>query len=65
MPASPCEAKSSGEAILASPITKKKAVKAKLRAFQPNRANNQSSRVFVLDWLVPVSTDLRDYLSNK
>ena len=59
------EAKSSGEAILASLITKKKAFKAKRRAFQPNGANNQSSRVFVLDWVVPVSTDLRDYLSNK
>jgi len=65
MPASHGEAKSSGEAILASLITKKKAFKAKPRAFQPNRANNQSSRVFVLDWLVLVSTDLRDYLSNK
>jgi len=39
MPASPCEAKSCGEPILASPMTKKKASKANPNAFQPKRAN--------------------------
>ena len=65
MPASPCEAKSSGEANLASPTTKKKAFKAKHMAFQPMRANFQSPRVPMLDQLGPTNTDLRDYLRNK
>jgi len=40
--ASPCEAKSHSEAILASLETKKKAFKAKPRIFQPKRATIQS-----------------------
>jgi len=40
--ASPCESTLSGEAILASPIAKKKAFKAKLKASQPKGANLQS-----------------------
>jgi len=39
--ASPYVANSQGEAILASPTTKKRASKAKLKALQPKRANSQ------------------------
>jgi len=60
-----CEARSSGKTILASLMTKKKAFKAKLKAFKPKRANFQSLRVFVSDWLGPINTNLRDYLRNK
>jgi len=60
-----CEATLSGEAILPSPIAKRKAFKAKPRASQSKEASFQSSRVSVLDRLGPVNTDLRDYLSNK
>ena len=63
--ASPCEATFSGEAILASPIAKKKTIKAKPRASHPKGASFQSPRVSVLDRLGPVNTDLRDYFSNK
>jgi len=63
--ASPCEAIISGKAILASPVTKKKAFKVKLKASQLKRANFQSPRVSVMDQLGPTNTDLRDYLSNK
>jgi len=38
--ASPSEAKSHGEAILALPMTKKKAFKAKLKASQPKKVNH-------------------------
>ena len=63
--ASPCEATPSGEAILASPMAKRKAFKARPKASQPNRANFQSPRVYVMDPLGPVNTDLRDYLSTS
>ena len=49
--ASPYEATLSGETILASPITKKKAFKAKPKASQIKRANFQSPRVSVMDRL--------------
>ena len=62
---SPCEATLPGEAILTSPIAKKKAFKAKSKASQPTRADFQSPRVSVMDWLGPVNADLRDYLNNK
>jgi len=51
-----------GEAILASPITRKKALKAKPKASQSKGANIQSHRVSVIDRLAPVNIDLRDYL---
>jgi len=60
-----CDATLSGEAILASPITKKKSFKAKSKASQPKDANFQSSRVFVMDRLDLVNADSRDYLNNK
>ena len=63
--ASPCKATLPGEAILTSPIAKRKAFKAKSKASQPKRANFQSPRVSVMYRLGPVNTDLRDYLSNK
>ena len=65
MPTSPCKAESSREAILDSPMTKKKAFNAKPKGFQSKRANIQSPRVFVLNRLSPINTYLRDYLSNK
>ena len=64
MPALPCEAKLFDEAILASPTTKKKAFKAKPRAFQAKNTNNQSPRVSRLDRLNSINTELRDYLSK-
>ena len=63
--ASPCEATLSGETILASPIAKKKALKAKPRASQPKRANIQFLRVSVWNQLDLGNINLRDYLSNK
>ena len=63
--ASPCEPTLSGEAILVSPIARRKAFKTKPKASQPKGASFQSSRVSVLDQLGPINTDLRDYLSNK
>jgi len=63
--ASSCEATLSGEIILASPVAKKKAFKAKPRASRSKGASFLSSRVSVLDRLSPVNTDLRDYLRNK
>ena len=63
--ASQGEATLSGEAILASPIAKRKAFKAKPRVSQPKEVSYQSLRVSVLDRLDPVNTDLRDYLNNK
>ena len=45
---SPCEANSSGEAILASSTAKKATFKARPRAFQPKQANSQLLRVSVL-----------------
>ena len=62
---SPYETTLSDEAILTSPIAKKKALKAKPRASQPKVANIQFFWVSVLDRLDPGNTDLRDYLSNK
>ena len=62
---SPRKATPPGEAILASPIAKRKVFKARPKASQPNRANFQSPRVSMMDRLGPVNTDLRDYLSNK
>jgi len=61
----PCEATLLSEAILTSPIAKRKAFKAKPRASQPKGTSFQSSRVSVLDRLGPINTDLRNYLSNK
>jgi len=63
--ASSCKATLSGETILASPIAKKKVLKAKPRVSQQKQANIQFSRVSVLDQLDAGNTDLRDYLSNK
>jgi len=63
--AMPCEAESGSGAILASPSTKKKDLKAKPRVSQSKWANIQFPRVSVLDWLDPDNTDLWDYLSNK
>ena len=51
---SPCETTLSSEAILASPIAKKKAFKAKPKASQPKGASFQSPRVSMLDWSGPV-----------
>jgi len=48
-----------------SPITRKKALNAKLKVSQPKVANIKSPGVSVMDRLVPANTDLRDYLSNK
>jgi len=59
------EATLSGEVLLASAITRKKALKAKPKVSQPKGDNIKSSQVFVMDWLGPVNIDLRDYLSNK
>jgi len=63
--ASPCEANSSGEAILALSTTMKLAFKAKPRVFQPKKANIQPPQFSVLDHLDPANIDLREYLSNK
>jgi len=54
-----------GEAILVSPITKKKTFKTKPKASQPKGANFQSPQASVMNRLGLVNTDLRDYLSNK
>ena len=62
--ASSCEA-TPCEATLASPMPKKKALRARPKASQPNMASFQSPRVSVMDWLGIVNTDLRDYLSTK
>jgi len=51
--------------MLTSPTAKKKASKAKSRAFQPKKANIQALQVSVLDRLGLANTDLREYLSNK
>ena len=65
MSASSCEAKSCSKAILVSPPTKQKALKAKPKISQTKWANIQFPRVSVLDQLDPGNTDFRDYLSNK
>jgi len=46
-------------------MAKKKALKAKPKASQPERANIKSPRVSVMDRLGLINTYLRDYLSNK
>jgi len=63
--ASPNEAKRHGEAILASPMVKRKTSKAKPKASQPKKFILRSPRVPILDRLGPVNKDLMDYLSNK
>ena len=63
--ASQGEATPPGEAILASPIAKRKAFKARPKASQANKAIFQSPRASMMDRLGPVNTNLRDYLSTK